>query len=340
MRSFKKAIRVPIEKAENIRLMIADSGKLDPGRRIRVIGLEVRFLEIPVTEDIEEFETYDQEDPVFYNKWQSLEDRMKGSIPDEELDLLPSGWQILGKVMVVTIDPKIGHLKERIAEALLQMYPSCDTVVRDLGISGQFRLPQREVIIGNRTETINKENGCLFKLDVTKVMFSKGNLHEKALMSNIGANETIVDMFAGIGYFTIPMAVHAKPAKIIAIEINPGSYAYLQENIALNHVEHIVDALNGDCAELTPKGVADRVLMGYVNTTHHYLDQGIAALKESGGILHYHETTPESLISTRPAERIRQAASKAGRDVEILECRKIKKYSPGVWHVVVDARIT
>ncbi|MEZ5336135.1 MAG: class I SAM-dependent methyltransferase family protein [Methanolobus sp.] len=240
---------------------------------------------------------------------------------------------------MVTIDPAIEHLKQYIANGLLEMYPSCNTVVRDLGISGQYRIPQRELLVGNNTETINKENGCLFKLDVSKVMFSKGNLHEKKLMSSIGSNETIVDMFAGIGYFTIPMAVHAKPAKIIAIEINPESYGFLNENIALNHVENMVEALNGDCGEITPTGIADRVLMGYVNTTHHYLKQGIEAIRKEGGILHYHETTPEKLIFTRPIRRIEQAALKAGRKVEITDCRKIKKYSPGVWHVVVDARI-
>lgn len=334
-----KVIRVPVKEAETVRLSIIEDGKLDPERKIKVIDAEERFLEIPVTEDIKGFDTYKQEDALFYNKWRSLEEILGESITETELSMLPSGWQILGNIIVVTIDPSIDHLKERIAKSLIEMYPSCNTVVRDLGINGQFRLPEREILIGDNTETINKENGCLFKLDVTKVMFSKGNLHEKALMSNIGSNETIVDMFAGIGYFTIPMAVHAKPAKVIAIEINPQSYAYLQENIVLNHVEHIVEALNGDCAEMTPKGIADRVLMGYVNTTHHYLDQGIDALKESGGILHYHETTPESLIFERPVERIMDAASKAGRDVEILGCRKIKKYSPGVWHVVIDARI-
>jgi tRNA wybutosine-synthesizing protein 2 len=80
--------------------------------------------------------------------------------------------------------------------------------------------------------------------------------------------------------------------------------------------------------------------MGYVNTTHHYLDAGIAALKPEGGIIHYHETTPESMVFSRPVERIETAALKAGKTVEILDCRKIKKYSPGVWHVVVDARIS
>ncbi len=337
--NMKKTIRVPIKDAESIRLKIIADGKLDTGRKIKTIEGKERFLEIPVTADIEGFETFEQKDPVFYNKWCSLRESMKGSIKEHELEMIPSGWQILGNIIVVTIDPSVEHLKSRIADELLRMHPYCDTVVRDLGIKGQFRLPEREILIGDNTETIKKENGCLFKLDVTKVMFSKGNLHEKALMSLIGEHETIVDMFAGIGYFTIPIAVHADPSKIIAIEINPLSFEYLRENITLNNVEDIVEAVNGNCAQVTPEGIADRVIMGYVNTTHEYLDHGIAAIKKSGGIIHYHETTPESLVCSRPVARIRKAVEKAGRSMEILECRKIKKYSPGVWHVVVDARI-
>jgi len=148
-----------------------------------------------------------------------------------------------------------------------------------------------------------------------------------------------VDMFAGIGYFSIPMAVHARPEKIISIEINPESYAYLLENIRLNHVEDIIFPVNGDCAETVPEGIADRVLMGYVGITHHYLEPAIKALKKSGGVLHYHETVPENLARTRPEERIKKAAGSLGKKVEFLATRRIKKYSPGVLHVVVDARI-
>ena len=87
----------------------------------------------------------------------------------------------------------------------------------------------------------------------------------------------------------------------------------------------------------TPKFKADRIIMGYVKTTHHYLKVAIDSLNE-GGILHYHETVPEKLIQTRPIERIVSEAS--GREVELLKINKIKKYSPGVWHVVIDARIS
>ena len=76
--------------------------------------------------------------------------------------------------------------------------------------------------------------------------------------------------------------------------------------------------------------------MGYVKTTHHYLKVAIDSLNE-GGILHYHETVPEKLMKTRPIERIKAQAG--DREVELLKVNKIKKYAPGVEHVVIDARV-
>jgi tRNA wybutosine-synthesizing protein 2 len=151
--------------------------------------------------------------------------------------------------------------------------------------------------------------------------------------------ETVVDMFAGIGYFSIPIAVHSKPAKIYSIEINPISYGYLCENVHLNKVEGVLEPILGDCREIAPLGIADRVLMGYIGNTNEYLDVAIDVLKE-GGIIHYHESVPDKLKFTRPVDRINEAAIASGREmVEILNKRIIKPYSPGVYHVVVDAII-
>jgi tRNA wybutosine-synthesizing protein 2 len=141
-------------------------------------------------------------------------------------------------------------------------------------------------------------------------------------------------MFAGIGYFSIPMAVHAKPEKIISIEINPVSFGYLKENIALNRVGDTIEPISGDCVQVTPQRIANRVIMGYLDG-QDYLETGISALLP-GGILHYHEAVPEA-IESRPADRIIEVARSLGRNVEIAGQRRIKKYAPGVWHVVVDA---
>jgi len=337
-------IRVPPQKGEEMRNKAAIGKFLDTSRKIKKIHTEEgSFLEIPVTEaalnKVSELSVHEQEDPEFAENAISLKEHLNYFLSEAELSLLHSGWQILGDIIIVSIPEQLENKKLKVAEALLSMYPRCKSVVRDFGIEGQFRQPKRELLLGNSTETVHKEHGCFFKQDVTRVMYSKGNLEERKRMSRIGNGELIVDMFAGIGYFSIPMAVHSKPRKIISIEINPESYAYLKENIRLNHVEDIISPVLGDCSKLTPEGLADRVIMGYVGTTHHYLEPAVLALKKSGGILHYHETVPEKLATTRPQDRIRKAAGSLGKKVEILETRRIKKYSPGVLHIVVDARI-
>lgn len=215
--------------------------------------------------------------------------------------------------------------------------PGVNRVVKLGHINGLKREPEVEVLVGDGTETIHKENHCLFKMDVAKVMWSKGNTGERKRMANIVQDgEVVVDMFAGIGYFSIPMAVHSKPAKIYSIEINPVAYGYLCENINLNKVKNVVEPLLGDCRELAPRGVADRVLMGYIGNTHEYLPAAMEVLKD-GGVVHYHESVPDKIKFIRPVERIKEAAGERG--VEILNKRIIKPYSPGVYHVVVDAKI-
>ena len=210
------------------------------------------------------------------------------------------------------------------------------TIMKIDHIQGTKREPVYKVLYGSETETINKENGCLFKLDLSKVMWSKGNNNERLRIAKLVKDgETVIDMFAGIGYFSIPIGVHSNAGEVIAIEINPNSYHFLCENIKLNKLSNVTPIL-GDCKDVTPKFKADRIIMGYVKTTHHYLNVAIDSLNE-GGILHYHETVPEKLMNTRPIERIISEAG--GHDVELLKINKVKKYSPGVWHVVIDALI-
>ena len=239
-------------------------------------------------------------------------------------------YKKIGDILILDNNCQSDDLEE------LSLKHHVKTIMKIDHIQGTKREPVYRVLYGEETETVNKENGCLFKLDLSKVMWSKGNNNERLRIAKLVEDgETVMDMFAGIGYFSIPIGVHANAREVIAIEINPNSYHYLCENIELNKLDNVTPVL-GDCMVETPKFKADRIIMGYVKTTHHYLKVAVDSLND-GGILHYHETVPEKLIETRPIERIRAAAD--GRDVELLKINKVKKYSPGVEHVVIDARI-
>ena len=250
-------------------------------------------------------------------------------------------WKKIGDILVV--DNKFSKTSVDSLRSLALKH-RVKSIVKINHIGGEMREPSLEIIYGDETETVHKENGCLFNLDLSKVMWAKGNNNERLRIAKLVEDgEVVVDMFAGIGYFSIPIGVHSNAEKIYSIEINPNSHHFLCRNVELNKInkkagyDRLVPIL-GDCRIEAPKYSADRVLMGYVKTTHHYLNPAIEAVKE-GGIVHYHETVPEKLIETRPFERFKKAADVYGRDIEVLNIQNIKKYSPGVDHVVLDVKV-
>jgi tRNA wybutosine-synthesizing protein 2 len=264
---------------------------------------------------------------------------LRNTLTDEELKLLPKGFERIGHIAIISLPHGLLHRSQDVAQALLNIKGVLTVALREGAISGRERRPGLRVIAGNPlTETFHHENGCTFKLDVAQVMFSSGNIYERGRLPKlVGQGEVIMDLFAGIGQFSIPIAKHARPSRIYAIELNPVAYEYLCENIRINRVGHIVKPLLGDCAEVAPRGVADRVIMGLLHVTHQYLPLAIQVLKHGGGIIHYHESVPSKLRFERPVKRVLEAA--AGREVEILNKRVVKRYAPGVDHVVLDVKI-
>jgi tRNA wybutosine-synthesizing protein 2 len=258
-------------------------------------------------------------------------------IPDTLKKSLPGKWELLGDVAIIRLTKELEPYAREIGEAYAEGL-NLRAVLRDTGgISGEFREPLTEILYGTDTETTHIENGVKFRLDAAKTMFSSGNEEERIRMATIRCDgETVVDMFAGIGYFSIPLAVYQKPRKIVACEINPAAHRFLVQNVALNKVEKVVTPVLGDNRDLPGESIADRVIMGYVKTTHEFLPRAVTLVKD-GGIIHYHETCPNDLLPGRPLQRLHEAVPQ-GR-LEILRSKEIKSYAPGVSHVVVDARV-
>ncbi len=267
-------------------------------------------------------------------------------LSEQEQRLLPKRWQVVGDIVVVKLKEPLLKRGKEVARALLVMHPSCRCVVADSGIEGQLRTPKRVMVYpeGESPYTVHRENGVLYAMDVCKVMFSKGNQLERMRMGHVGKGEVVVDMFAGIGYFSLPCAVWASPERVYAMELNPVAHRYLCEGITMNHVEDRVVPMLGSCLALEPPESAQRVIMGLigeftvVGDPVSYLERAIAFL-DGAGVIHYHESVPSKLSPERPLGHIEQAAHSEGVCSEVMGVRRVKKFSPGVDHVVVDIKI-
>ena len=244
---------------------------------------------------------------------------------------IPASCQILGDVMLLKLRCSEAE-KKKIAGSILQSHPYIKTVCEIKGVEGELRQPLVKKLWGNGTETVHKESGILYKLDASKLMFSKGNHFERRrLLGQAKKNEVVVDMFAGIGYFSLPLARHAK--KVYSIEKNPVAFRYLQENITLNKISNM-DAINADCREADIEGVADRILMGYFPGTEKFLPFALKMLKD-GGVIHFHNAYREDELWKKPAEDL-----KALGNFRILTKKKVKSVGPRMWHVVLDVQVT
>jgi len=255
------------------------------------------------------------------------------------VELLPDRWEMHGDVLVLKLHSALTADEELIAKAYADVLRA-KTVLRDKGvIRGEERVPEMEVILGEDTEAMHYENGILYCFDAAKIMFSSGNIEERMRMASVRCEgETIIDMFAGIGYLSLPMAVYGRPERIYACEIRELSYGYLVKNVALNHAQGCVVPVLGDNRDLSPTQKADRIIMGYLRDTYAYLGKALGMLR-SGGIIHYHENYPNALLPDGPVERLKETAGK-GWQVEALEQRIVKTFAPGVSHIVVDAKFT
>lgn len=275
------------------------------------------------------------------NPFNEITNKLKTKIPVNLNTYLPNKWEKNGDILIISLPKLLKNHKKIIGEVYANIL-GCKSVLNDIGgISGELREPNMEIIFGSKnTVTIHKENGVKFKLDPQKVMFSSGNMYERIRMANISkTDEVVVDLFAGIGYFSLPIAVHSKPKKIYACEKNPISYDFLCENVSLNNVNSIVEPLFGDNRIVAPIDVSDRVIMGYFGETISFLPVAFKCLRNNCGIIHFHDKFPDEDAPNSTMEHINNVARKFKLNVNLLRYIKVKSFAPGISHYVFDLEI-
>ncbi|HLE46810.1 MAG TPA: class I SAM-dependent methyltransferase family protein [Candidatus Thermoplasmatota archaeon] len=267
--------------------------------------------------------------------------RLEGRLPPGQLQLVPRTYVRLGDILVLDIPEELEPSQVLVAETYAQVLRMRTVLKRVGSIEGELRLPRMRRIWGDpNTETIHVENGIRYRFDPTRVMFSPGNLPERQRVAGLPvADETVVDLFAGIGYFTLPLAVHGRPRQIIACEKNPVAFRYLEENIELNGVGDIVQARLGDNRDTAPIGEADRVFMGYLPDPTPFLPVALSCLKPAGGSIHYHSVVDLPAFPKAAFDKMQEVLAALNWTATLKQSVTVKSFGPGAVHGVLDVEV-
>jgi tRNA (guanine37-N1)-methyltransferase len=271
---------------------------------------------------------------------------LEDKLPPHLFASLPKAIDFVGDIAIIEIPPELEAYKALIGEAVLKAHENVQTVLAKAGaVSGTYRLREFSVIAGKqKTETIHKEYGCQYYVDLSKAYFSPRLSYEhNRVASLVKDGETVIDMFAGVGPFAILIAKTHKNVKVYAIDLNPYAVELLQKNIRLNRVEGKVHPILGDAKQVVEEklvAVADRVIMNLPEKAMEFVDAACRAIKPTGGIIHLYTFISASASLENVKFRFIEAVEKCGRKLEkILFSRIVRATAPCEWQAVIDAII-
>ncbi|MCL2549558.1 MAG: class I SAM-dependent methyltransferase family protein [Methanimicrococcus sp.] len=281
-------------------------------------------------------------------------------VPFQVQKKVPTVYEILGYSVayevigdIAVIDDRAGgdeNLKDGvssfnvsdIADAVLTTHSAVKTVLLSAGqISGEFRTRPLEFVKGeNKTATVHKEYGCKYRIDLARAFFTpRLSTERRRISEQVQDGDVVIDMFAGVGPYSIAIAKNASSSCVIANDKNEDAFSLLRENIALNKVSNIV-ALNEDALFLSEKyaGAGDHVIMNLPHNAFDFLDTAVAVCKP-GGVIHYYAMAFEDDLFDGSVELIRKAAEKQDRFIEVVEKRTVRSYAPHQYNICLDVRI-
>ena len=265
--------------------------------------------------------------------------------PDEAARVY-SAFDQIGDIIIIKVPDGLAEKKKVIAEAILANVKTAKAVfAQSSAVRGDFRVRDLEHLAGdNRTVTEYKEHGCRFQVDVAKAYFSPRLSTERQRIAGlVSDDETIVNMFAGVGTYSIIAAKANRTCKVYSIDSNPVANDLCIQNVKLNKVADRVfpicaDATQAIMAQLA--GVADRVLMPLPERAKEFVSPAVAALKERGVIHYFTHVKADAKKGAKEVGTQDAANAFAGRDYEILETTVVREVGPRIYQIVADVEVT
>ena len=274
----------------------------------------------------------------------NLEEELQKILTQEEFKLIPKSFDVLGHVLIIDIPNELQDKKKQISRIYIEKIKPIKTVIQKIGpVKGDLRVREYEILEGDENlEVIYKENGCNYKLDISKVFFNPRLSTERIRIANlINLNERVLDMFAGVGPFSCLIAKKAL-ARVTAVDLNHHAIKYLKQNVKLNKVEHLVEIIEADISDVLKNKynyTFDKIIMNLPEKSHEFLSMASQAIKKDGGIIYFYTFSNENDLPDEIINQINIQISKSSRELKKIGTHKVRLVAPYEWQVCYELSI-
>ena len=276
----------------------------------------------------------------------NLRDAVQTIIPSKLLSALPRSLDVVGDIAITEFSPDLEPYSAEVGKGILQINPHIRLVLKKTGeVAGMHRTRELQILAGSGgMETVHREFGCSYRVDVGTVYFNPRLGHERRRVANqVLPHDVVVDMFAGVGPYSILIAKLQPHAKVYALDINPSAVKYLKDNILANGVTGRVIPQLGDTRHLAEESIrltADRVIMNLPSSAENFLDAASHILKIDGGYIHFYSFAQRGVDLNAVKEQFRTSLLGQKRRVKAFSyCNVIREISPTRVQIAVEALV-
>lgn len=276
-----------------------------------------------------------------------LKELLQERLDRTELEKLSSSFDIIGTIAIIKIPESLTSKRKLIADALIEeIRPVKSVFCQVSAIEGDYRLRKLELISGeNSPITVYKEHGCTFKVDVINTYFSPRLSTERLRIAKLTEpNEVIVNMFGGVGTFSIIISRYNKSAKVYSIDSNPIAVDMCRQNIEINKLTGNVFPVLGDAEQEIHKGlkgIAKRVLMPLPEKAKDFVDAAVSSLENGSGMIHYFCHVGADNKKNAIQNGIMDTSESFSKfDHTIRNVRVVREVGPRFYQIVSDVMVT
>lgn len=275
----------------------------------------------------------------------SLKELLSEALSPEEITHVHDSYDIVGDIAIIRLTEASQKHGKDIAKAIMSIHKNVKTVVEQTGpVRGDYRTRELRYVAGeDKTVTNHVESGCLFSVDLSACYFSPRLSHERMrIAEQVSDGETVVNMFAGVGCFSLVIAKHSNAARVYSIDINPAAFKCMRRNIRVNRAYGRIIPVLGDAKEVVEARllhVARRVLMPLPEKALEYLPYALLALRGSGGWIHYYDFEHSKKERDAVEEvklRVSEKLACLNAAFEVQYGRVVRSTGPNWFQVVLD----